>query len=160
MITRIVNLLDIADVQRTEKGRVYPAGTVYIQVSACKRIDAGDPFLLLERDCPLADKYAVILPKWPMAYGYLWHALNREAKRWMAKYVGSSINIQTDAFKELYLAYHFGQKEQEQVASILNDMAEECRITEAQIQAAENLKKWMTEQMMDCIEAKLKPKGD
>jgi len=53
-------LTDIADVKRTEKNRVYPKGTIYIQVSACKR-NAEGMWMITDHDTPLDDKYAVVL---------------------------------------------------------------------------------------------------
>lgn len=97
-------LTSLAEVKRTEKGRIYPKGTLYIQVSACKRGGEG-AWNILDHESTLEDKYAVAIPKIDIIPKYLQIALDYQTPRWHARYVGTNINISMDTFDSLEVEY-------------------------------------------------------
>lgn len=142
-----VKLTDIAYIERAVKDRVYPAGTVYIQVSACRR--AGlDQFFLTSEAGPLESKYAVILPKERTDSVYMVEVLNLNADSFMYKYVGTNINIQLDSFKWFELEWHPNYETQKNIGLIMTKMREEDEREEQTIEDLKDFKKWMLSEMM------------
>lgn len=114
-------LTDIASVERTKKGHVYPAGTIYIQVSACKR-NSENAWMILMEDSTLEDKYAVILPTIKINPEYLKYSIESVSEEWHERYVGTNINISMDAFKYLVINYHPNMDEQEKVVEKIKEV--------------------------------------
>lgn len=100
-----VCLTDIADVDRAQKGKIYPAGTIYVQVSATPKY-TDEIWHVLKQSGELPGKYAVIIPKIELIPAYLVLALTRSTAEWQAQYIGDAINISMDLFKELKIIYH------------------------------------------------------
>lgn len=100
-----VCLTDIADVDRAQKGKIYPAGTIYVQVSATPKY-TDEIWHILKQSGELSGKYAVIIPKIELIPAYLVLALTRSTAEWQAQYIGDAINISMDLFKELKIIYH------------------------------------------------------
>lgn len=101
----LVCLTDIADVDRAQKGKIYPAGTIYVQVSATPKY-TDEIWHILKQSGELPGKYAVIIPKIELIPAYLVLALTRSTAEWQAQYIGDAINISMDLFKELKIIYH------------------------------------------------------
>ena len=145
--TRRVSLLDIADIERAVKGKIYNSGTVYIQVSACRR--AGlEQFFALKESQEVESKYAVILPKFPMVSEYLLEALNRCADEFMFKYVGSNINIQIETFKYFMIDWHDDLDTQRFIAAFSQTMDKALEQSDSERKHIENLKKYMLANLM------------
>lgn len=100
-----VCLTDIADVDRAQKGKIYPAGTIYVQVSATPKY-TDEIWHILKQSGELPGKYAVIIPKIEIIPAYLVLALTRNTAEWQARYIGDAINISMELFKELKIIYH------------------------------------------------------
>lgn len=100
-----VCLTDIADVDRAQKGKIYPAGTIYVQVSATPKY-TDEIWHVLKQSDELPGKYAVIIPKIELIPAYLVLALTMNTAEWQARYIGDAINISMDLFKELKIIYH------------------------------------------------------
>lgn len=144
---REVGLYDIADVERAVNGKIYPAGTVYVQVSACHR--AGlEQFMETTEAGTLESKFAVILPKVPTAPGYLRVALENGADEFMRKYVGSNINIQMENFQFFRLGWHDKVEDQERVATLLGTMEQNICAAENALKELDDMKKYFLECMM------------
>lgn len=147
---REVGLYDIADVERAVNGKIYPAGTVYIQVSACRK--AGrEQFMETAEAGTLESKFAVILPKVPTAPGYLRVALENGAEEFMRKYVGSNINIQPDNFKFFRLGWHDKVEDQKRVADILGAMEDHIHATERCLESLSKTKNFFLDKVMSLI---------
>lgn len=106
-------LTDIAIIERAKKGRIYPAGTCYIQVSATK-----GQIGILEEDGTVESKYAVILPQIEVAPLYFKMALERNAPYFCARYQ-ANINIQVSDFSFFEIELHDDYEFQVQIAEIL-----------------------------------------
>jgi restriction endonuclease S subunit len=100
-----VCLTDIADVDRAQKGKIYPAGTIYVQVSATPKY-TDEIWNILKQSGELPGKFAVIFPKIEIIPAYLVLALTRNTAEWQARYIGDAINISMDLFKDLTVIYH------------------------------------------------------
>ncbi len=100
-----VSLTDIADVDRAQKGKIYPAGTIYVQVSATPKY-TDEIWHILKQAGELPGKYAVIFPKIEIIPAYLVLALTRNTAEWQARYIGDAINISMEIFKDLKVVYH------------------------------------------------------
>lgn len=142
---RIVNLLDIATVERA-RGKEYPNGTIYIQISAARR-DGLSQFKMLKQSAVLESKYAVVIPNQYIVPEYLIFALERSGKEWRHKYVGNNINIQIDAFKWLKLQYHPDIEAQKFVVNIMQAIDNEIASVANTIQQEKELKRYMIANM-------------
>lgn len=145
--TRRVSLLEMADIERAVKGKIYKSGTIYIQVSACRR--AGlEQFFALKESREIENKYVVILPKLHVVNEYLLEALNRCADEFMFKYVGSNINIQIETFKYFMLNYHDDLDTQQFIAAFSQTMNKALEVSDSEMKQVENLKKYMLANLM------------
>lgn len=140
-----VKLLDIAKVERAGN-RYYPAGTIYIQISAAKR--TGLPqFRILRKKTKLESKYAVVSPTVEMIPDYFVFALERAAPEWKHRYVGNNINIQMDAFRYFELDYHEDICTQKYICDSLREVQKQIENVERQIGYEQRLKKYMLKNM-------------
>lgn len=145
--TRRVSLLEIANIERAVKGNIYKSGTIYIQVSACRR--AGlEQFFALKESREVENKYAVILPKFPVVNEYLLEALNRCADEFMFKYVGSNINIQIETFKYFMLDYHDDLDTQQFIAAFSQTINKALERSDSEMKQVKNLEKYMLANLM------------
>lgn len=138
---RDVMLPQIAVVERAVKGRIYPEGTVYIQVSACRRSHL-EQFNRLETAGELENKYAAIIPKVPALPEYLWITLNKSAQEFMERFVGKNINIQMESFDCFSLQWHDDLKAQQIVADMVTQVEHEIRETECEMEMIKTAKEW------------------
>ena len=91
-----VPILELCDFERAQKDKVYPNGTVYIQLSATDGVVRQ-----IFEDSTLDTKYGVFLPKnKKIAPRYLYYALDFEMAHFLAKYQ-AGMNINPDIFKYL-----------------------------------------------------------
>ena len=140
-------LTEIASIERTQKNRVYPVNTIYVQVSACRK-GTEKIWNLTHKEGHLEDKYAVIEPKINVIPKYFAIALENVTAEWMHRYIGSSINISMDLFKYLKVAYHPDIKDQYLVLAVLEPIQQEIIDIEKRIEHETEMKKWFLEKMM------------
>lgn len=108
-------LLDIVTFERVKKGKVYEAGTVYIQLSATD----GKVRYLCENS-ELETKYGVFQPKdKSMGTRYLFYILEYEMEAFLARYQ-SGMNINPDIFKFMQVTYYPEVKYQQEIAMTLD----------------------------------------
>lgn len=100
-----VSLTQIASVERAQKNRIYPAGTIYVQVSAAPKY-TDDIWKILGQSAELPTKYAVLTPLTEIIPSYLTLALRIHTAEWQARYVGEAINISMDLFQFLQVDIH------------------------------------------------------
>lgn len=98
-ITRY-KLTDIAIVERAQRGRVYPEGTVYIQVSA-----TNGQVHQLKQSGTIENKYAIIIPKEYIYPPYFYIAVSRAVPNFLARYK-TTINIQMKEFEMFDIDIH------------------------------------------------------
>ena len=136
---REVVLTDIADVVRPAAGKIYPAGTVYIRISACRR-PGQEQFFLTETEGEFEGREcAVVIPKKKTDPVFLKEVLNKYADRFMHKYVGKSINIQLGSFKFFKMCWNDDYRTQRHVGALLTALDRSLEATEKAIEAANEI---------------------
>ena len=112
-----VPILEICDFERVKKDKVYPVGTVYIQLSAT---DGVVRFLYEEKT--LEEKYGVFIPKSDkMPSRYLFYALEYEMPHFLAKYQ-AGMNINPDIFKHLEINCFADEAVEGKIAQMLDNL--------------------------------------
>lgn len=144
---RRVLLTEVADIERAVKGKIYPQGTIYIQVSAARRTGL-DQWRISEKEGEIENKFAVLIPKNDINPYYLLIALERSAQEFLHKYVGTNINIQMDAFKRYELDYHADRQTQELIADFSKKANQGIESEKKTIEALHEIKKYMLGKMM------------
>ena len=112
-----VPILEVCDFERVKNGKVYPVGTVYIQLSAT---DGVVRYLWEEKT--LEEKYGVFIPKSDtLPSRYLFYALEYEMPHFLARYQGG-MNINPDIFKDLKINYFTDEAVGGKVAAMLDNL--------------------------------------
>lgn len=148
-----VPITEIAEIKRARKDETVPKGTIYIQVSACRKTDF-EIWKVTERNEPLETKYAYLIPKINWNPFYMKEVLNKEAPAFMTKYVGKNINISMDLFKFYTIDYHYEIETQNQIAEILESLRAEIFKTNKKIENNKALKKWCLNTMFAMLNEK------
>lgn len=140
-------LTDIAEVRRAEKGKIYPKGTVYVQVSACNK-SSKDSWMILEDPGCLEDKYACAIPNIDIDPDYFRIALEEATPEWFAKYVGTNINISMDAFKYFVVRYTENKEQQEKCVEMIRTIEKEIALILEGISVYKDIKEWYLSKML------------
>ena len=144
---REVKLTDIAIVEKAKKGKIYPAGTVYIQVSAASHIVAEECFRITKESGTLEHKYAVIKPVVKCHPAYLQMALKAFSEQFMQKYVGSNINIQIESFNYFKLNWRDNYETQVRIAALFENVETQIENEEKVVEKAKQLKRYYLDNM-------------
>lgn len=144
MASRTVRLIDVARVERAVTGKIYPAGTVYIQVSACRRADL-EQFRITKEAGTLEGKFAAIIPIRPVIPEYLQITLENSAEEFMRRYVGTNINIQMSAFNNFTLRWQDDLEAQRFVADSLSAIQRGLEAEEGEINRLQAMKQFFRE---------------
>lgn len=134
-------LTSLAEVERAKKDRRYEKGTVYIQVSACKR-GGESAWNILKEESTLEVKYAVVIPKIEIIPEYLKLVLERYTPEWHARYVGTNINISMDAFEFLQVQYSTDLNEQKRCIEMVNTVEKAIIEQEEIVEKYAEMKRW------------------
>lgn len=112
-----VPILEVCDFERVKNGKVYPVGTVYIQLSAT---DGVVRYLWEEKT--LEEKYGVFIPKSDtLPSRYLFYALEYEMPHFLARYQ-AGMNINPDIFKHLEINYFEDEAVGGKIAVMLDNL--------------------------------------
>ncbi len=142
-----VKLTEIAKIERCRNDVIYPAGTIYIQVSACAKKSA-EKWRILDKTGELPGKYAAVIPTVPVIPLYLKEALEYSADEFFCKYIGSNINIQMKLFDFYTLPFHSNLGEQARVVNALKPIKDDIEYAEEELRTVGKIKKWFLEKMM------------
>ena len=140
-------LADIATISRAQSDQIYPSGTIYVQVSACKKYTSAI-WNILEQPSRLESKYAVISPKVDFVPHYMVVALERVTDEWMSRYIGSNINIAMDAFNHLKVDWHPDVRQQLEILSRLKPVDDMIKQVEETIRLEKEAKRWLLSKML------------
>jgi hypothetical protein len=138
-------LADIAAIERADGG-LYPAKTIYIQVSAARRRNGS--FFMTHEMAKLESKHAVIIPKIEIIPEYLLIALEKAAPEFLRKYVGDNINIQMSALSLFEIEYHINRDTQRYIVDYMSNLQRAIDAEEAEIETIRDLKRYMLSKML------------
>lgn len=139
-------LTNIASVERAQSNIIYPAGTIYVQVSACRK-NTDEIWNILQKAGSLEGKYAIVIPEIFLIPEYFVIALERVTAEWQARYIGSNINISMDLFRFLKVYYHADVKEQVECLECLQPVIDEIATIEREIELNQQTKQWFLRKM-------------
>lgn len=106
------NILEVADLEnRPRKGKIYPVGTIIIQVSATK-----GQILYLREEKEIGEQYAVIQPK--INSFYLFIAIKKFFPPFFERRK-QGLNFKAEELKELNLDIHQDAMRQKLIASMM-----------------------------------------
>lgn len=132
-----ISLYDIASFERVKKGKIYEAGTVYIQLSAT---DGKVRFLTENKE--LETKYGVFIPKSKnLGTRYLYYMLVYEMEEFLSRYQ-NGMNINPDIFKYLKITYYHEYKFQRELVSTLDSIDFWCNSESEKVQEYQFFKKY------------------
>lgn len=138
---KTIKLKDVCEIQRCH-GEIYPAGTVYLQVSATDK-----NIRILKMEQKLESKYVRFDIKDEISTEYLYIAMQRTQEEFYERYVGSNINIQVEALGEWELQIHTDRETQEKMVNMIKKIDEQSENEKKEIQRLRNLKKGMLEKL-------------
>lgn len=124
-------------------------------MSACKK-NTEQIWYITKTEGHLEDKYAVIRPRIAVIPKYFVIALENVTEEWMARYVGTNINISMDLFRHLRVAYHPDITDQHRVLALLNPIQDSISEIEERIELERQAKEWFLEKMLTVISMKEK----
>lgn len=133
-------LTDIATLERSRKGKQYPAGCTLIQLSA-----THGQTIYLKNQCAVEDKYAVINPKIDVLHKYLYYEIERQMPDFCKRYQ-TGLNIVPEQLANLYVEIP-DIKKQIQIVSLLDQIETSTESEEHTINSLENLKRFMLHEM-------------
>lgn len=124
-------LLDIVQIEKAKKGKVYPKGCTLIQLSATK----GE-MEYLDKDQPVVQKYGVMIPiKKDINTEYLFRIIQMTMPNFLAVYQ-TGLNLVPDVFKFMNVFIHDDVEVQNEINELLNMLD---RIEENE---KKNIQKW------------------
>ena len=137
-----VKLLDLVDIERVKKNKIYDKGNIIIQVSASR----GQMFYLYNDDI-LETKYVILIPKTKkINMKYLYYILQDELPIFLKKYQ-TDINIQPEIFKYLDLSIHNDIETQNHIVNILDKLDERTKKEEELVLLFKDFKEYHLNKM-------------
>lgn len=130
-----VNLTDVANVERSKKGKIYPAGCTLIQVSATR-----GQLELMQEEGIVDNKFAVIIPT-KIDGEYLFNVLQITMPNFLLKYQ-TGININPNVLKYLKLQIHKDITIQKFVVETMHQIDKSINRTEREVESFKNIKKY------------------
>lgn len=137
-----VGLLDVATVERAKSGKVYPAGSILIQVSA-----TNGKLRMIEAPAEVEQKYAVIeVAGDRVSAPYLLFVLEMEMPGFLRRYQ-TTMNIQMDVFKHLRFEIHNERDTQDEIVKVFAMLDDRIDGIEREIDGLKEFKKWHLDAM-------------
>lgn len=142
MQCRQVHIADLCKVERAVAGKVYPAGSCYIKLSAV------DEFVgQLAESGEIDSRFAVFEPKEEINTKYLHIAIERKFPEFLRRY-RTTINLQLHTLKHFVLDWHEDKAAQDYIVKSVEVVNKEIRQTEQQIALEKEIKRWYLQKMM------------
>lgn len=133
-----VKLLDLVQIERAKKDKIYNKGNIIIQVSASR----GQIFYL-EQDTTVESQYIVLTCKDNKVINtkYLYYLISELLPEFLAKYQ-TGINIQPEVFNYMELIIHDDIKTQEHISKIFDKIDEDIKKEEELLKKYQDFKKY------------------
>lgn len=112
----VVNIYDIADIERAVKGKIYPAGCTLIPLSAA----TSTPNKYMKEPGEVETRYAVAIPKDGVNSKYLFISIERAYEHFKYRYM-TTINMQFGQLRHLELDYHEDGKVQDEIVRMVQE---------------------------------------
>ena len=142
MQCRQIHITDLCKVERAVAGKVYPAGSCYIKLSAV------DEFVgQLAEAGEIDSRFAVFEPKEKINAKYLHIAIERKFPEFLRRY-RTTINLQFHTLKHFVLDWHEDKAAQDCVVKSMGMVDKEIRQIEKQIALEKEIKHWYLQKMM------------
>lgn len=125
-----VELLKIADIERSKKGKVYKKGSILIQLSATK-----GQMVYLEKDSEVESKYGILSVKDGINTKYLYYILTMTMPQFLSIYQ-TGLNIVPDVFKHMKIEVHTDRRVQDDIAKLFD------KLDEIETKYQEEIMKW------------------
>lgn len=137
---QMIRLCDAANLERAQKGKIYPEGCTMIALSATKgqveyKIDSGE----------IASRWAVVIPTEENEPKYIYYSIMRSFPEFLEKYM-TGINLQMENLKYLKIAVHPLEKQKE-IVRMLEMMEEEQKKEEHLLEIWKGAKKYFLGKM-------------
>ena len=137
MTARLVPITDVCEVERAKDGKTYPAGTLYVTLSA-----AHDTVLRLSEDGPIGSRYAALIPRDGAEADYIKAVLDRAFPRWLESH-RTGINLKFEELSTLYVEWHDDRKQRREVDETSRRMDELMEAERKTIEGLKGLKSYM-----------------
>lgn len=135
-----VNLLDLVEIERAKKGKIYQVGNIIIQVSASR-----GQIIYLDKKQEVEPQY-IVLKVNEVNSKYLYYLLEEELPRFLKKYQ-TGINIQPDVFKHLNISIHTDIQTQNYIANLMDKLEEDIKKEVLLLEEYKNFKKYHLDNM-------------
>lgn len=135
-------LKDVATWERSKKDKVYPAGTILLQVSA-----TNGQLVYMDKEGTAASKYCAIMPNTEIIEPeYLYAIMEAITPDFLAKYQ-TTLNIQIDILDQYRLEYEIDRQTQKAIAMRNQLLKAEIEKEEQMIAGLKRMKAAMLERM-------------
>lgn len=135
-----VNLLDLVEIERAKKGKIYQVGNIIIQVSASR-----GQIIYLDKKQEVEPQY-IVLKVNEVNSKYLYYLLEEELPRFLKKYQ-TGINIQPNVFKHLNISIHTDIQTQNYIANLMDKLEEDIKKEVLLLEEYKNFKKYHLDNM-------------
>lgn len=136
-----VKLLDLVQIERAKKDKIYYKGNIIIQVSASK----GQIFYL-DHDTTVESKYIVLKDNKVINTKYLYYVISDLLPEFLAKYQ-TGINIKPEVFKYMELVIHNDIETQNHIVNILDKLDERTKKEEELLLLCKDFKEYHLNKM-------------
>lgn len=133
-------LIDLVDIERAQKDKLYPKGSIMIQISATR-----GQMIYLNQESEIPSHYAVFIPK-KICGKYLFHVLESEMPSFLEVYQ-TGLNIQPDIFKFMNVVIHEDLETQEHIAEILDSVEKLYENEQKMVEALKDFKQFHLQKM-------------
>lgn len=137
---RIVRLCDTAEIERAQKGKVYPEGCTLIALSATK---GQVEYMPCEGE--VDSRWAVVIPHEGNVGKYIYHSVSRSFPEFLEKYM-TGINLQMENLNHLEIALHPIEIQRE-VVRMLETVEQKEKKEEQKLNAWKDAKKYFLGKM-------------
>ena len=136
-----VNIFDVADIERALQGKIYPAGSTLIALSATR----GQVEYMPEAGY-VETRYAVVVPKVVCVPYYLFIVIQEAFPEYLSKYM-TGINLQFDNLKYLEVEWHQDIEAQAYISEMMRQADDAVDKVQQEIERLEDMKKFFLDRL-------------
>lgn len=133
----LVPVSELCDVERAKAGKIYPAGTCYVTLSA-----AHDTVMRIDEPGEIETRYAAIVPRDGTDPDYLFIMLQRAFPRWLMAH-RTGINLQFKELATLRVEWHTDEATRCVLVDECAALDHEAEMIEQRIETLKELKRYL-----------------